>query len=111
MGARISTIPTTCLLCNMQPETVEHALFWCDFARIAWRNSSLSLNSDRQQGTLREIIQVAMQWPEPMFQSFVCLAWSIQRSSNDKVHGGKQLNMGACARYYAETQLACQIGG
>lgn len=47
--------------------------------------------------------------PSHLFQSFVCTAWAIWRGRNDVVMGGKVKDLAACARYYHEALLACQV--
>lgn len=43
LGARISSISVLCPLCLTEPETVEHSLFGCQFARMAWWASPLNI--------------------------------------------------------------------
>lgn len=43
LGARISSISVLYPLCLTEPETVEHSLFGCQFARMTWWASLLNI--------------------------------------------------------------------
>lgn len=109
LGARIATIPTTCQLCNHEVESIEHALFTCDFAKEAWWASELTLRSDQLQGDFRQIIaHILGSLTETEVSRFVCMTWAIWRIRNDAIMEGKKQDLNTCFRYYQEILLVRQ---
>lgn len=109
IGDRIGTVPTTCQLSNPAPESVEHMLFGCDFARAAWWASFLNLGSDQLHGTFRERFGSCFaSLDDANFVSFVCMTWAIWRVKSAVVMGEKQCSLAVCFKYYKEVLLVCQ---
>lgn len=107
-GSQNQSVPQTCPLCNGASETVEHALFWCEFAKKVWRLSPLNLDSDTLQGSCRLIIEQALQAPSQFLSNFVSIMWAIWKVRNDAVMAGKPVNMETCVRYFKEITQVCQ---
>lgn len=108
IGARIQTVPADCTLCQRQVESVEHAIFGCEFPRAAWCGSSLSLRTDALQGTFGQIWKkVSDSLSEREVQQFVCVAWAIWKIRNEAVFERKPPTIQTCNFYYNQTLQQC----
>lgn len=109
LNARIQSIQPLCQLCNCHDETIRHALFDCNFARVCWAASGLGIMPDNIPGTFREVlIAVKQQLSDEDITCFVCVAWGLWRVRNDAVLGGKQQSLTTFKQYCHLTAEACQ---
>lgn len=75
---------------------------------MAWWVSPLNIRADQLQGSFRQVFEQVMKLPSHVFSEFICVAWAIWRVRNDKIMGGKEMEVATVGRYYTQTLLACQ---
>ena len=90
----------SCGVCHEDPESIQHLLWECKFAREVWRTSSISiLVDDLHLSNPYEVIsQVLLQNQSQVSALFSTISWLLWRHRNDLLHGNPADNSASFLR-------------
>ena len=109
-----------CWLCEPEPETCDHLIFRCRFARVVWRlvlnKAGLQLPSNEDCSCLLEWWHKFRGcWPTPLKKGadtlFGLVCWSIWKHRNACCFKEERASVATVFRNVRETAELCSLGG